>query len=491
MKRDLLLLSLLALALSVLGQDPNGENSRDLPNQYWRDLVTEQPEGYVVDANGDVHIYTAEAMAWLVSLTNGLNGQEIDHFEGRTVSLEDNVDLSGALWLPIAGKGDVPTVFQGNFDGKGHLIEGLTMTNGDVYYYGMGLFGTVSGATLSNIILKDGYYEAQQNMGNCGGGFLANTIKSGSHIDRCFVECEMHIESDMSPFVNSCESSTISNSMVHCPLYQSSIPTRGIPGILVNRASPASSIYNCASIIEQMSWSEHCGLAGADNYGRIENCYSYIGVCLNFPGYGGGPGPRNGITESNSGEIYNCYYNRLRDAWGNYVDLDDQPASENYGIIQDVLPYTDEGLGHWKLAEAITFLLNGETVSTDDLLDALSFNTEILGNNGYDLLSWCDSSIGFSCQQLPVFCDMDVTEIEDQTAQFNGIKLYPNPTSGLVQLEGAEAAEMRVYNALGQLVKTVRGTNEIDLSGLAEGVYLLRITDVDGRSHVARVAVKR
>jgi hypothetical protein len=47
-----------------------------------------------------------------------------------------------------------------------------------------------------------------------------------------------------------------------------------------------------------------------------------------------------------------------------------------------------------------------------------------------------------------------------------------------------------VYNALGQLVKTVRGTNEIDVADLVEGVYLVRITDAEGRNHTARVVVK-
>ncbi|MBQ1759327.1 MAG: T9SS type A sorting domain-containing protein, partial [Prevotella sp.] len=56
---------------------------------------------------------------------------------------------------------------------------------------------------------------------------------------------------------------------------------------------------------------------------------------------------------------------------------------------------------------------------------------------------------------------------------------------------GSEFAEMRVYNALGQLVKTVRDSNEIDVSGLVEGVYLVRITDADGKNYVARVAVKK
>ena len=40
------------------------------------------------------------------------------------------------------------------------------------------------------------------------------------------------------------------------------------------------------------------------------------------------------------------------------------------------------------------------------------------------------------------------------------------------------------------MVKTVRGTNEIDLSGLVEGVYMLRITDADGKSFATRVVVE-
>jgi hypothetical protein len=39
-------------------------------------------------------------------------------------------------------------------------------------------------------------------------------------------------------------------------------------------------------------------------------------------------------------------------------------------------------------------------------------------------------------------------------------------------------------------VKTVRDANEIDVIGLPEGVYKMRITDIEGKKHVARVAVK-
>ena len=70
------------------------------------------------------------------------------------------------------------------------------------------------------------------------------------------------------------------------------------------------------------------------------------------------------------------------------------------------------------------------------------------------------------------------------------IQLWPNPASETVHIEGLEPADIQIFNNLGQLVKKVQGMNEIDVSGLVEGVYLLRIMDADGKNHVARVAVK-
>lgn len=71
------------------------------------------------------------------------------------------------------------------------------------------------------------------------------------------------------------------------------------------------------------------------------------------------------------------------------------------------------------------------------------------------------------------------------------ITIWPNPASGLVNIEGIEPAEVQVYNAVGQMVKRVKGTNDVDLSGLVEGVYLMRITDMKGISYTKRITVIR
>ena len=70
------------------------------------------------------------------------------------------------------------------------------------------------------------------------------------------------------------------------------------------------------------------------------------------------------------------------------------------------------------------------------------------------------------------------------------IGCYPNPAKDFVRIEGTEVAEVQVYNALGQMVKTVKGSNEINVNGLPEGVYLLRIADAEGRIRSVRVAMK-
>ena len=69
------------------------------------------------------------------------------------------------------------------------------------------------------------------------------------------------------------------------------------------------------------------------------------------------------------------------------------------------------------------------------------------------------------------------------------VEVYPNPASATVWIENVEPTIIQVYNTLGQLVKTVQGTNEISVVGLLEGVYVLRIIDEKGNAFTERVSV--
>lgn len=83
---------------------------------------------------------------------------------------------------------------------------------------------------------------------------------------------------------------------------------------------------------------------------------------------------------------------------------------------------------------------------------------------------------------------LDVSELGNV---MHSVSCYPNPAKDFVRIEGTEASEVQVYNALGQMVRTVQGTNDVDLNGLVEGVYLLRILDMDGGSRSVRVVKER
>ena len=80
--------------------------------------------------------------------------------------------------------------------------------------------------------------------------------------------------------------------------------------------------------------------------------------------------------------------------------------------------------------------------------------------------------------------------VDENEASHIQISVYPNPAKDFVRIEGAEAAKVQVYNALGQMVKTIQGSNEINVNDFAEGVYLLRITDVDGKVYTNKTTIQ-
>ena len=121
----------------------------------------------------------------------------------------------------------------------------------------------------------------------------------------------------------------------------------------------------------------------------------------------------------------------------------------------------------------------------------------IIGNdtlvNGVELTATFSSTMRIDNGFEPyyrIFISEVITTTELQEFSTAEIQIFPNPVNGVVKIEGVIANEVRVFNAQGQLMKTVRGTNNIDVSSLAEGVYLLRITDADGKVYTNKITVR-
>ena len=107
---------------------------------------------------------------------------------------------------------------------------------------------------------------------------------------------------------------------------------------------------------------------------------------------------------------------------------------------------------------------------------------------GFDV-EYCVTAVYGEEESEPVCATVTITGVVEEYEN-DGVTILPNPTNGHVHIEGAGAAEVMVYNAIGQLVKTVQDTNEIELKGWPKGMYLLRIIDENGAIATKKVMVE-
>lgn len=465
-------------ALRKLKTHPSRLNpSRELPDQCWTDLVTEQPEGYVVDANGDVHLHSAEALAWLISIVNGLNGQEADNFDGKKVTLEANVDMSEALWVPIADGTNLGDPnpdrlkFCGTFDGNGFEINRLYQYSPYMGSFSS-FFGHLCGATIKNVVMKQVYATGRSDR---DGLFFANA-DAQTLIDRCYFEVDEVYKSDMN------EDYSIfgyNNEGVirNCITRIKKVDYQGNHGINMDMFMRYNNgtIQNCASVADSLKWLySYGGMAGTNN-GLIENCYSYIGSFFGDYEIWWPPAPRQGMCMDNLGSIKNCYYNSLNaDHW-----IVDNAAYVNDGTIEQTFPFVwNNG---WELADSVS-------VQENNLLKVLNAWVDQQDNKG-NYSQWCiDESV--LPNGLPVLSWFaDILSVEENEVSSDCISIYPNPAEGKVTIDGFEVAEVQVYNALGQMLRSSKG-NAISVAGLLQGVYLLRITDEKGATATRKIIVK-
>ncbi|MCT8341026.1 immune inhibitor A [Flavobacteriaceae bacterium TK19130] len=83
------------------------------------------------------------------------------------------------------------------------------------------------------------------------------------------------------------------------------------------------------------------------------------------------------------------------------------------------------------------------------------------------------------------FDDLKINVVEESTLDAsevaeNSFSLYPNPTKGILNINTQTSEySMTIFNVQGQLVqeeKSLSGSNSIDVSNLASGLYLVRLT---------------
>ena len=81
-----------------------------------------------------------------------------------------------------------------------------------------------------------------------------------------------------------------------------------------------------------------------------------------------------------------------------------------------------------------------------------------------------------------VFCSSIPTEVQDLKLQPTLISVYPNPTSGIINLELKIPLNLIIYDALGKIVLTKSvdyGNQSINISNLDNGIYFLKASGVE------------
>ena len=127
--------------------------------------------------------------------------------------------------------------------------------------------------------------------------------------------------------------------------------------------------------------------------------------------------------------------------------------------------------------------------STDGMFES----TFICAADIHGPLLLCYSLNGETLYRTQASCKESPVSTKSPKSGIHRIQLYPNPTTGILTIDRvATPYAVRVYDLTGRAVqdRSKMASNQIDLSALRSGVYILEVTETSGTRSIARV-VKR
>ncbi len=262
----------------------------------------------------------------------------------ESITYDDEGNITNAdsfkAWTPIGNSDTI--YFSGVFDGQGHTISGLFAYNYATSY--LGLFGYVSGGTITGINIADSFIHSSANYVGAICGYIADTTlslcnNSGAITGSNFTAgiCgNLYGESVIS---NCCNTGEITGS---------GLATGGVVGV-IRTSSTATDCLNSGSVNGK---SNAGGIVGILWGGTLENCYNTGTVLANNQYVGSICGRTTG-----SYSLANCYYLE------NTASLSDGTAMLGVGVASSETPADTEGVTESKTAEEfasgeVTYLLN-------------------------------------------------------------------------------------------------------------------------------------
>lgn len=80
----------------------------------------------------------------------------------------------------------------------------------------------------------------------------------------------------------------------------------------------------------------------------------------------------------------------------------------------------------------------------------------------------------------------------DDVVMESTLKIYPNPASNMVNIEGINSIKaIRIYSILGTLNKVIYNQSAVDVSDLADGIYLLSVETSENKKVTKRLVIRK
>ncbi len=148
-------------------------------------------------------------------------------------------------------------------------------------------------------------------------------------------------------------------------------------------------------------------------------------------------------------------------------DITGEPNPEPYKTYTYTVPNPNNSAFDWSVDGGV--VIDG-TENSKDI---------VWGEAGYGSLSVVEIDTN-GCHGLPVHLAI-IIDVEELFAKYN-IRVFPNPTSGQIRIDGDDIQKVEILTAGGKPVRRIVPKDkdiEIDMRGNERGIYLIRITLVD------------
>ena len=176
-----------------------------------------------------------------------------------------------------------------------------------------------------------------------------------------------------------------------------------------------------------------------------------------------------------TGEAYRISYWRKCTATTGTVTANGQTGIFS-GLTQDALGMTDVVKAYTPMTPTLLSGVNGWVKDSADYV-ATATETRYFSVAGKGVVNSAADQISVRLDNIKIWRVIS-TGVKTIAAN-DAISIFPNPTSGILNINAVEAnSSVEVINVIGEKVYTsslVKGNNVVDLSGLANGAYFVKL----------------